>query len=138
MNVNDTEYVLAILAERNITQTADPTFADIILLNTCAIREHAEAKIWHRLRYFRGLTTKGRGRGGGSGQRPVVGVLGCMAERLKTTLLETEGLVDVVAGPDAYRDLPRLIDVVQVRPQGMHWIHAVDSRIPNRYGQLVL
>lgn len=120
MNVNDTEYVLAILAQHNITQTSDAVAADVILLNTCAIRENAESKIWHRLAYFRTLRSKiKRGKRGSSGLRPVVGVLGCMAERLKELLLEKEGLVDIVAGPDSYRDLPRLIDVVQVRGGGI-------------------
>ena len=80
----------------------------MILINTCAIRDKAEAKIWQRLAYFRSL-----GKPKKKAERPVVGVLGCMAERLKTQLLEADQLADIVAGPDAYRDLPNLIDTVQ-------------------------
>jgi tRNA-2-methylthio-N6-dimethylallyladenosine synthase len=75
--------------------------ADVILLNTCAIRDNAEQKVWSRLREIR--STKKRN------EDLVVGVLGCMAERLKNELLEKEKLVDLVVGPDAYRDLPNLI-----------------------------
>jgi tRNA A37 methylthiotransferase MiaB len=90
----------------------DASAADIVLLNTCAIREKAEDKIWTKLRQLRAA------RGGGSQLRSraasvpthqIVGLLGCMAERLKERLLEDEALVDVIAGPDAYRDLPRLL-----------------------------
>lgn len=93
-----------------------------MLLNTCAIRENAEQRIWGRLGRFKALKAERRiaARRAGLGRStavlsgPVVGVLGCMAERLKEQLLVKEKLVDIVAGPDAYRDLPRLIDVVQV------------------------
>lgn len=70
---------------------------------TCAIRESAEEKIWNRLKYIRGLKNKR------SKKLPSlkVGILGCMAERLKDKILESEQVVDVVVGPDAYRDLPR-------------------------------
>jgi tRNA-2-methylthio-N6-dimethylallyladenosine synthase len=75
--------------------------ADVVLLNTCAIREKAEVKIWERLNFLKSQKKKGK--------KMTVGVLGCMAERLKVQLLEAEKMVDVVVGPDAYRDLPRLI-----------------------------
>lgn len=106
MNTNDTEVVLSILHNAGYKETTEPRSADVVLLNTCAIRDRAESKIWQRLGYFKNLKSA-------SLQRPVVGVLGCMAERLKFRLLESDKMVDVVAGPDAYRDLPRLIRIVK-------------------------
>ncbi|MCS7082501.1 MAG: tRNA (N6-isopentenyl adenosine(37)-C2)-methylthiotransferase MiaB [Bacteroidetes bacterium] len=103
MNVNDSEVVAAILLERGYGLVDRPEEADVVLLNTCSIRERAEERVRHRLQYLRALKRT---------RRPgmIIGVLGCMAERLKRRLLEEERLVDVVAGPDAYRDLPRLIE----------------------------
>jgi tRNA-2-methylthio-N6-dimethylallyladenosine synthase len=101
MNFSDSEIVTSILQEGGYATTANFENADVILLNTCAIRENAEQKVRNRLNNFGYLKKK----------RPdlVVGVLGCMAERLKTKFLEEEKLVDVVAGPDSYRDLPNLL-----------------------------
>ena len=134
MNANDSEVVLSVLSAAGYGLTQDVGDADVVLLNTCAIREKAEQRVWQRLAYFRSLRKPGAKRsvrvenGGnrtgsfldgsvGAGQPPVgervvVGVLGCMAERLKSQLLEADRLADLVAGPDAYRDLPRLIDAV--------------------------
>ncbi len=101
MNFSDSEIVTSILQEGGYATTADFENADVILLNTCAIRDNAEQKVRNRLNNFGYLKKK----------RPdlVVGVLGCMAERLKTKFLEEEKIVDVVAGPDSYRDLPNLL-----------------------------
>ena len=107
MNVNDSEVMLAVLKQGGYDETDDVHDADVILVNTCAIREKAEAKIWQRLAYFKSLRRRKK-----KNEKPVVGVLGCMAERLKTKLLEQDELADLVAGPDAYRDLPRLITAV--------------------------
>ena len=79
--------------------------ADIILVNTCSIRENAETKVWNRLKEFRGLKAQNKSL--------TVGVLGCMAERIKDQIIEEEQLVDIVVGPDAYRDIPRLIEEVE-------------------------
>ena len=102
MNFSDSEIVTSILQEGGYATTANFENADVILLNTCAIRENAEQKVRNRLNNFGYLKKK----------RPdlVVGVLGCMAERLKTKFLEEEKLVDIVAGPDSYRDLPNLLN----------------------------
>jgi len=108
MNVNDSEVMLSVLADNGYDTTDDVHDADVILINTCAIRDKAEAKIWQRLAYFKSLRRRRK-----KNEKPVVGVLGCMAERLKTQLLEADQLADLVAGPDAYRDLPRLIDVAR-------------------------
>jgi hypothetical protein len=102
MNVADTEVVGAVLSGAGYTPCETPAEADVVLVNTCAIREGAELRVWNRLRELRAEVRKRRG-------SCVVGVLGCMAERLKGRLLEEEQLADVVCGPDAYRELPRLL-----------------------------
>ena len=104
MNFSDSEIVASILSENGYITTRDEFEANIILLNTCSIRDKAEETIRKRLTNFKNRKTKRSGL--------IVGVLGCMAERLKTTLLEEEQLVDLVVGPDAYRDLPKLIKEV--------------------------
>ena len=102
MNVADTEVVFSILEKEGYGRTADITEADVIMANTCSVRDNAEQRIWGRIEQFN-LQRK---------DRPVViGILGCMAERLKDKLLDTRK-VDIVAGPDAYRSLPRLLAAV--------------------------
>ncbi len=101
MNFSDSEIVASILKEEGYRTTASSEEADVILLNTCSIRENAEQRVRQRLRRFWDMKEEKPGL--------VVGVLGCMAERLKKKFLEEEKIVDVVVGPDAYRDLPRLI-----------------------------
>jgi len=102
MNFSDSEIVAAILNEEGFGATRNYEDADLILLNTCSIREKAEQTVRNRLQAFRKMKE----------QRPgmLVGVLGCMAERLKAKFLEEEKLVDIVVGPDAYRSLPGLIE----------------------------
>lgn len=103
MNVADSEVVAGILAGEGYSLTDDVKAADLILVNTCSVREKAEQTVRNKLSNFTHLKRL----------RPhlVIGVLGCMAERLKERLLEEEQMVDLVAGPDAYRDLPRLIEL---------------------------
>jgi tRNA-2-methylthio-N6-dimethylallyladenosine synthase len=105
MNFSDSEIVASILTKQGYTTTRNEAEADLILLNTCSIRENAEQRVRNRLTEFKHRKEKNPGL--------VVGILGCMAERLKTQLLEQEKLVDLVAGPDAYRDLPNLIGEVE-------------------------
>ena len=104
MNFSDSEIVASILEKEGFDTTSDVTQADVIFLNTCSIREKAEQTVRHRLMHINGLKKNNPGL--------LVGVLGCMAERLKSKLLEEEKIVDLVAGPDAYRDLPNLISQV--------------------------
>ncbi|MDF2433543.1 MAG: tRNA-2-methylthio-N6-dimethylallyladenosine synthase [Mucilaginibacter sp.] len=104
MNFSDSEIVASILLEQGFETTSDFNVADVIFINTCSIRENAEQRVRNRLREFTVAKVKNPGL--------VVGVLGCMAERLKSKFLEEEKLVDVVVGPDAYRDLPNLIEQV--------------------------
>ncbi|MCJ8497512.1 tRNA (N6-isopentenyl adenosine(37)-C2)-methylthiotransferase MiaB [Chryseobacterium salipaludis] len=101
MNFSDSEIVASILNEEGYNTTLNQEEADLILLNTCSIREKAEQTVRMRLSQFKNLKR----------EKPhlTVGVLGCMAERLKTKFLEEEHLVDLVVGPDAYRDLPNLL-----------------------------
>ncbi|WP_242928067.1 tRNA (N6-isopentenyl adenosine(37)-C2)-methylthiotransferase MiaB [Pontibacter vulgaris] len=104
MNFSDSEIVSSILFEDGFDTTSQIELADVVLLNTCSIREKAEQTVRNRLGQINYHKKK----------KPslVVGVLGCMAERLKKTLLEEEKIVDLVVGPDAYRDLPNLISEV--------------------------
>ena len=102
MNVNDSGIVASVLKESGYGLTRDEAEADVVLLNTCAIRENAEQKIRTRLGMLRAEKERRDG-------ELMLGVLGCMAERLREKLLEQEDLVDVVVGPDAYRDLPQLL-----------------------------
>lgn len=104
MNFSDSEVVAAILSEHGFQTTREIDKADLVLVNTCSIRENAEQRVRNRLTEFKQYKRKN--------PAMKVGILGCMAERLKKNLLEEEKLVDLVAGPDAYRDLPNLIDEV--------------------------
>lgn len=105
MNFSDTEIIASVLHDMGYGFTQDEKAADLVLLNTCSIRENAETKVWNRLESLRSAKK----------HRPglMVGVMGCMAERLKKSLLDKEQLVDIVVGPDAYRDLPRLVEEVE-------------------------
>ncbi len=103
MNFSDSEIVTSILRKEGFDTTARPEDAELILINTCSIREKAEQTVRNRLSYFNSIKKK-------KNRNVTVGVLGCMAERLKAKLLEEEKIVDLVIGPDAYRDLPKLIE----------------------------
>jgi tRNA A37 methylthiotransferase MiaB len=120
MNVADSQVVESVLQRSGFERSDDPAGADVILLNTCAIREKAEKRIWQRLSYFRSLRNGASTRAVREGRAPVVGVLGCMAERIKSKLLEADRLADLIAGPDAYRDLPSLIDAVRGGEKAMN------------------
>jgi tRNA-2-methylthio-N6-dimethylallyladenosine synthase len=104
MNFADSEIVNAILTENGLSQVKEPEQADVIFINTCSIRENAETKVWNRLKFFRSLRTRHND--------ITVGVLGCMAERVRERFLEQERLVDLVVGPDAYRTIPQLLGEV--------------------------
>ena len=101
MNVADSEVVISILSGSGFEHTPNIDEAGIILINTCSIRENAEQRIWSRLKAISHLKKKRKG--------TLVGLIGCMAERLKENVIEKEKLVDIVVGPDAYRELPSLI-----------------------------
>lgn len=101
MNFSDSEIVASVLSDIDYCSTKNANEADIVFVNTCSIREHAEQRVRNRLRELKLLKK----------QKPLllIGLLGCMAERLKTKLLDEEKCIDIVAGPDAYRNLPDLI-----------------------------
>jgi len=103
MNVNDTEVIFSILKKAGYDRTEKMEEADLIMANTCSVRDNAEQRIWGRIEVFNQVRKK----------RPsaLVGIVGCMAERLKDKLLDT-GKVNLVVGPDAYRSLPRLLEAI--------------------------
>ena len=105
MNFSDSEIVASIMGDNGYNTTKNPEEADLVLINTCSIREKAEQTVRKRLNFYNGAKK--------NKPEMVVGVLGCMAERLKSKFLEEEKLVDLVVGPDAYRDLPKLVGEVQ-------------------------
>ncbi len=112
MNFSDSEIVTAILRKEGFETTSDFKSADVVLLNTCSIREKAETTVRNRLVHFNKVKE----------QKPemVIGILGCMAERLKGQLLEEEKIVDIVVGPDAYRDLPNLVSKAEDGQKGIN------------------
>ena len=105
MNFADTEVVNSILLDRGMMPVKSAEEADVIFVNTCSIRENAETRVWNRLKEFRSLKREKK--------NLTVGVLGCMAERIKDQILDKEQLVDIVVGPDAYRDIPNLLEEVE-------------------------
>ncbi|XP_057542224.1 CDK5RAP1-like protein [Amaranthus tricolor] len=132
MNVNDMEIVLSIMKKAGYTEIVEtPESAEVIFINTCAIRDNAEQKVWQRLNYFWFLkrhwkrnVAKGRSQ---SVCPPKVVVLGCMAERLKDKILDADKMVDVVCGPDAYRDLPRLLEEVDYGQKGINTLLSLEE-----------
>ncbi len=119
MNFADSEVVASILQEEGYYATTDTNTADLILINTCSIREKAEEKVRQRLTTFR-LMKKSR-------PGLVIGVLGCMAERLKASFLEEEKLVDIVVGPDSYRSLPSLAEEAYSGQKGVNVLLSRDE-----------
>ena len=111
MNFADTELVLGILKQQGYSLTKDLNDADVILLNTCSIRDNAEQKIYARLEHLKGIKKNHPG--------TVIGILGCMAERLRKNLIEEEKIVDLVVGPDEYRRLPEFIDTAFAGEKGI-------------------
>ncbi|MDZ7756573.1 tRNA (N6-isopentenyl adenosine(37)-C2)-methylthiotransferase MiaB [Rhodohalobacter sp.] len=104
MNMADSEVVNSILMNEGMSPVQSAEEADVIFVNTCSIRENAETRVWNRLKEFRSLKKEKK--------ELTVGVLGCMAERIKENIIEQEQLVDIVVGPDAYRDIPNLLKEV--------------------------
>lgn len=118
MNTNDTEVIISIMKKEGYTYTENMNEADVILVNTCSIRDNAEQRIWGRLGEFSHIKK--------SNKSLIVGVVGCMAERLKEELIERRKLVDIVVGPDAYRALPSLINTIK---NGKKGTKAVDVQL---------
>jgi len=119
MNFADSEVVASILLENGFGATRDVEQADLIFINTCSIREKAEDRVRKRLTEFRSLKRANPGM--------LVGVLGCMAERLKAKFIEEEKLVDMVVGPDAYRTLPGLIEEAETGQKAVNVLLSRDE-----------
>lgn len=112
MNTNDSEVVVSIMKQHGYLYTESINEADIILINTCSIRDNAEIRIWGRLKEFKPYKK--------AKKTLIVGVIGCMAERLKEELIKRDNLVDIVVGPDAYRGLPILISSIKHKEKGIN------------------
>ena len=112
MNVGDSEILVSIMQDEGYRYTEDIAQADVILVNTCSSRDNAEQRIWGRLREFHRYKRARKGL--------VVGIVGCMAERLREERFERETVVDVVAGPDSYRELPRLVAAAAAGGHGVN------------------
>ena len=119
MNLNDSEIVASILAEQGYNTTSTLEDADLVLVNTCSIREKAEQTIRKRLEKYNAVKK--------INPKMKVGVLGCMAERLKEKFLEEEKIVDLVVGPDAYRDLPNLLQEIEAGRDAVNVILSKDE-----------
>ncbi len=125
MNFADSEVVATIMAENGYTTTNSEKDADLIFINTCSIRDNAENKIRTRLTQLKGNKKRNK--------NLVVGILGCMAERLKDQLIEEEKLVDIVVGPDAYRDLPHLVAEVDDGAKAINVLLSLEET----YGEII-
>ncbi len=119
MNSGDSEIVVSILQVEGYTYTSKIEEADVILINTCSIRDNAEQRIWGRLVEMRRLRRAKRSL--------IIGIIGCMAERLKEQLLEGDDAVDIVAGPDSYRDLPTLLRAAEGGSKGVNVILSAEE-----------
>jgi len=124
MNFSDSEIVASILSNEGYNTTQNLEDADLVLVNTCSIRDKAEQTVRKRLKYYDRIKVKN--------PKMKVGVLGCMAERLKTKFLEEEKIVDLVVGPDAYKDLPNLLNEVE---EGRDAINVILSK-EETYGDI--
>lgn len=117
MNFADSEVVASIMGDKGFKTTQNLAEADVVFMNTCSIRDNAEAHVWGRIKEMKPYKRSNPGL--------IIGVLGCMAERLKTQFLEKEQIIDIVVGPDAYRDIPQLIAQVE---EGQKAVNVLLSR----------
>lgn len=119
MNFSDTQIVGSIMTDHDFETTGNIAEADLIFVNTCSIRDNAEKRVRARLQEFKRYKK----------QKPglIIGVLGCMAERLKEQLISEEKMVDVIVGPDAYRDLPRLLNIAEGGQKAINVILSADE-----------
>ncbi|GFX32731.1 mitochondrial tRNA methylthiotransferase CDK5RAP1 [Trichonephila clavipes] len=124
MNVSDTEIIYSILKNAGFEIVKDINDTDVIFIMTCAIREGAEQKIWNRLNYFKTVKRKHDVM---HAHKLKIGVLGCMAERLKHKLIEKEKIVDIVAGPDSYKDLPNLLSLADEGQKAVNVMLSADE-----------
>ncbi len=119
MNFSDSEIVASIFEQEGFESTKELAEADVVLINTCSIRDHAEQRVRKRLEYMQSLKRRN--------PKLIIGMLGCMAERLKKQLLEEEKVLDLIAGPDAYRDFPRLMNEVESGRKAINTLLSIDE-----------
>jgi len=119
MNVSDSEVVNSIMIDNGYALTDDVNEADVIFINTCAVRDNAEQRIRNRLQALNALKKKKKGL--------IIGMLGCMAERLKEQLVEQEQILDIVAGPDSYRTLPQLVKQAEIGQKAVNVLLSRDE-----------
>jgi len=129
MNLSDTEIIISVLGETGYVETDKISDSDLILLNTCSVRENAEQRIFNRLEHLKSIKKRN--------PDTVVGILGCMAERLRNKLVEDYKFVDLIVGPDEYRKLPSLIDnIIETGEKGiavkLSKVETYDDLIPAR------
>lgn len=131
MNIADSEVVAAILQDRDFQLATSPDKADIIFINTCSVRDNAEQRVWGRIDHYNSIRRKKK--------ELLIGILGCMAERVGEQFIE-KGTVDIVAGPDSYRDLPYLINKAGSGEKAVNTklsvIETYDKITPVRMGDL--
>jgi len=129
MNVADSEVIATVLTDNQLQQTKAIESADIILINTCAIRDHAEQRIYGRLDYFNSLKKKN--------PNIKIGIVGCMAERLKDKLLDEKPFIDLIAGPDAFRHLPEMFSSMEAGQKAVNVLlqkeETYEGILPTRY-----
>jgi tRNA-2-methylthio-N6-dimethylallyladenosine synthase len=119
MNISDSEIIASVMNDKGFISTAEPKEADLIFVNTCSVRDHAEQRVRKRLTELKSNKK--------NNPHLLIGILGCMAERLKDQLLFEDKLVDIVVGPDAYRDLPKLIDIAREGQKVINVILSTDE-----------
>jgi len=127
MNSNDTEIAWSILQKAGFTLATNVKETDVILVMTCAIREGAEQKIWNRLEFFKSIKRRRLEKHSRHLPPLKIGILGCMAERLKEQILEREKQVDLICGPDAYKDLPRMLSVTESGQAAVNVLLSLDE-----------
>jgi tRNA-2-methylthio-N6-dimethylallyladenosine synthase len=131
MNENDTEIITTILEKENYTRVDSMDSADVILTNTCAIRDSAEEKVWKNIIHIKGIKRRD--------PKKIFGILGCMAERMKEKILErSNNIVDLIVGPDAYRDLPNMINILsQIEEKENRHAINVQLSLEETYGDII-
>jgi tRNA-2-methylthio-N6-dimethylallyladenosine synthase len=131
MNENDTDIISTILEKENYQRVETMDSADIILTNTCAIRESAEEKVWKNIIHIKGIKRRDPNK--------IFGILGCMAERMKEKILErSNNIVDLIVGPDAYRDLPKMINILsQIEEKENRHAINVQLSLEETYGDII-
>ena len=129
MNENDTDIITTILENNKYTRVNSMEEANVILTNTCAIRDSAEEKVWKNIIHIKGIKKRDPSK--------IFGILGCMAERMKEKIIEKSDIVDLIVGPDAYRDLPKMIDILSNEDNSHKHAMNVQLSLEETYGDII-